>query len=166
LERITVWGRDPARAQAFAEALQAELGLPVAAASDVREAVAVADIVTTVTAASEPVLEGAWLAPGAHVNVVGSSRAGPVEVDNDLVARARYIADYRAGVLAQGAEFLRAKAAGLVDDSHVVGEIGQVLAGDIPGRQSPDQITAYKSLGHIVQDLAAVEALRRDDPAG
>jgi len=65
----------------------------------------------------------------------------------------------REGVLAQGAEFLRAKASGRVDDDHVVGEIGQVLSGAIPGRQSPDQITVYKSLGHIVQDLASVQAL-------
>lgn len=166
LETVTVWGRNPARARTFADAMQAELGLPFVAAPTAREAVAEADIVTTVTNASEPVLEGAWLAPGAHVNLVGSSRAGPVEVDNDLVARARFIADYREGVLAQGAEFLRAKAAGLVDDSHVVGEIGQVLAGDLAGREAPDQITAYKSLGHIVQDLAAVEALCGEDPAG
>ena len=71
----------------------------------------------------------------------------------------RFIADYREGVLAQGAEFLKAKAAGLVDDSHVVGEIGQVLSGALEGRQSAEQVTAYKSLGHIVQDLAAVQAL-------
>ena len=85
--------------------------------------------------------------------------AGPAEVDSDLVVRSRFIADSREGVLAQGAEFLRAKAAGLVDDTHVVGEIGQVLDGALQGRQSKDQITVYKSLGHIVQDLAAAQAL-------
>ena len=84
---------------------------------------------------------------------------GPAEADNDLVAISRFIADSREGVLAQSGEFLRAKAAGLVDDSHVVGEIGQVLAGDLEGRQSADQITVYKSLGHVVQDLAAAKAL-------
>lgn len=159
LEAITVWGRDAERAKAFATAVEAELRLPVVVASGVRQAVAGADIVTTVTNAREPILEGAWLAPGTHVNLVGSSGAGPVEVDNDLVVRSRFIADSREGVLAQGAEFLCAKAAGLIDDSHVVGEIGQVLAGDLEGRQSPDQITAYKSLGHVVQDLAAAKAL-------
>ena len=76
-----------------------------------------------------------------------------------LVVRSRFIADYREGILKQGAEFLHAKAAGLVDDEHVVGEIGQVLAGDLPGRQTADQITVYKSIGHIVQDLASVQAL-------
>ena len=122
-------------------------------------AVAQADIVCTVTGAAEPILEGRWLAAGTHVNVVGSGVAGPAEVDSDLVVRSRFIADSREGVLAQGAEFLRAKAAGLVDDTHVVGEIGQVLDGALQGRQSKDQITVYKSLGHIVQDLAAAQAL-------
>ena len=96
---------------------------------------------------------------GAHLNLVGSSRAGPAEVDEALVARVRLIADHRDGVLAQGAEFLRAKAAGLIDDAHVVGEIGQVFAGALPGRERPDQVTAYKSLGSIVQDLAAAAFL-------
>lgn len=159
LEAITVWGRDPAKAKAFAKDTEAELGVPVFAAPNVRQAVAGVDIVTAVSGAREPILEGAWLAPGTHVNLVGSSGPGPTEVDHDLVVRSRFIADSREGVLVQGAEFLYAKAAGLIDDSHVVGEIGQVLGGDLEGRQSADQITVYKSLGHVVQDLAAAKAL-------
>lgn len=164
LSRITVWGRSADRARAFAARLEAELGLPVAAPGDVESTVAEADIICTVTTAAEPILAGAWVKPGAHLNLVGSSFAGPVEVDSDLVVRSRFIADYREGVLAQGAEFLRAKAAGLVGDDHVVGEIGQVLDGVLPGRQSPDQITVYKSLGHVVQDLAAAQALYEASP--
>jgi len=159
LEAITVWGRDPAKAAAFAKAVEGELGVTATAAASVREAVEGADIVTAVSGAREPILQGAWLAPGTHVNLVGSSGPGPAEADHDLVVRSRFIADSREGVLAQGAEFLYAKAAGLIDDSHVVGEIGQVLAGDLEGRQSADQITVYKSLGHVVQDLAAAKAL-------
>jgi ornithine cyclodeaminase len=159
LSAVTVWGRSPARAGAFAERLGAELGLPVTACTGAEAAVAEADIVCTVTNAAEPVLLGRWVRPGTHVNLVGSSYAGPVEVDDDLVLRARFIADSREGVLAQGAEFLHAKAAGLVGDDHVVGEIGQVLDGALEGRQSPGQVTVYKSLGHIVQDLAAAQAL-------
>lgn len=159
LSSITVWGRSAERAEAFAAAIGAELGLPVTAAPDARSAVADADIICTVSSAKEPILEGRWVAPGTHVNVVGSSFAGPTEVDHDLVVRSRFIADSREGVLAQGAEFLRAKEAGLVGDEHVVGEIGQVLAGTLEGRQSAEQITVYKSLGHIAQDLAAVQAL-------
>jgi ornithine cyclodeaminase/alanine dehydrogenase-like protein (mu-crystallin family) len=159
LESIVVWGRSPERARNFAQRMEAELGLPVAAVGDVREAVAEADIICTVTAAAEPILKGDWVRPGTHVNVVGSGYAGPAEVDNDLVVRSRFIADSREGVREQGAEFLRAKAAGLVGDEHIVAEIGQVLAGEIEGRCSPEEITVYKSLGHIVQDLASAWAL-------
>lgn len=159
IEVITVWGRSPDRAAAFASRMQAELGLPVALSPDVESAVAKADIICTVSSASEPILKGAWVRPGTHLNLVGSSFAGPVEVDNDLVVRSRFVADSREGVLAQGAEFLRAKQAGLIGDDHIVAEIGQVLAGDIEGRRSRDEITAYKSLGHVVQDLASAWAL-------
>ena len=159
IESITVWGRAPDRAAAFASRMAAELGLPVAAAADVAAAVADADIICTVTAAREPILTSAMVAPGTHINLVGSSMAGPVEIDDDLVVRARFIADSREGVLKQGAEFLRAKAAGRVGDDHVVAEIGQVLAGDIVGRQDAGQVTIYKSLGHVAQDLASAWAL-------
>jgi ornithine cyclodeaminase len=164
LSDISVWGRSVQRAEAFAAKLGAELGLPVTAHVDVESAVTQADIICTVSNAAEPILRGAWVKPGTHVNLVGSSFAGPVEVDDDLVVRSRFIADYREGVLAQGAEFLRAKLAGLIGDDHVVGEIGQVLDGVLPGRQSPDQITVYKSLGHVVQDLAAAQALYECEP--
>jgi ornithine cyclodeaminase len=139
--------------------MSTELGIAFSSATEVEAAVSDADIICTVTGAQEPVLKGAWVRPGTHVNVVGSSMAGPVEVDNEFVVRSRFIADSREGVLHQGAEFLRAKAAGLIGDDHVVGEIGQVLAGDIVGRRSDREITAYKSLGHVVQDLASAWAL-------
>ncbi|MDP3489561.1 MAG: ornithine cyclodeaminase family protein [Phenylobacterium sp.] len=159
LNDIRVWGRDYARAQAFAAEMSAETGLAVRPFAGARAAVEAADIICTLTSSKAPVLHGAWVGAGAHVNLVGSSYAGPVEVDHDLVVRARLIADSREGVLAQGAEVLAAKAAGLIDDSHVVGEIGEALDGRLTGRQSPDQITVYKSLGHIVQDLASAQAL-------
>ena len=154
LESITVWGRDKTRAKAFAARTQSELGIPVTAAPDVASAVAEADIICTVSSAAEPILKGAWVKQGTHVNVVGSSHAIPIEIDDDLVVRARYIADSRASVLAAGAEFLHAKAAGLIDDTHITAEIGEVFSGKIQGRRTPEEITLYKSLGHVVQDLS------------
>jgi ornithine cyclodeaminase/alanine dehydrogenase-like protein (mu-crystallin family) len=151
--------RTPERAQAFAERMQAELNVPVSAERLVQEAVAEADIVCTLTSATEPILKGEWVRPGTHLNLVGSSHAGPSEVDSDLVARSRFVADSREGVLQQGAEFLRAKDAGLIGDEHIVAEIGQVLAEEIEGRRSSEEITVYKSLGHVVQDLASAWAL-------
>jgi len=161
LEQITVWGRSPERARAFCERMSLELGLHVGPCADAREAVSEADIVCTVSGAAEPILTGDWVAPGTHVNIVGSSRAGPVEVDDALVVRSRFYVDSREGVRAQGAEFLDAKARGLVDDDHIAGEIGEVLAGMVEGRRNADEVTAYKSLGHIVQDLASGWALYR-----
>jgi ornithine cyclodeaminase len=152
---ITIWGRSPERARALSEKMQAELSLPIAVATTAEQAAAQADIVCTVTSAKEPILKSEWVQPGTHINAVGSSHAGPAEIDNALVARARFFADSREGVLQQGAEFLRAKQAGLIDDTHLLAEIGQVLADKAEGRRSAEEITIYKSLGHIVQDLAS-----------
>jgi ornithine cyclodeaminase len=134
--------------------------------SSAREAAERADVICTVTSSSMPVVLSEWVKPGTHINLVGSSYLGPVEIDSALVARGRYIADYRPGVLAQAAELAVAREAGLVDDAHVVGEIGEVLAGRIAGRESSDQITIYKSLGHVVQDLAAAAYLKQRANAG
>lgn len=155
LTEVTIWGRDAARAEAMAVRAGNQLGLRARTAPDVESAVATTDIICTTTAAPDPILRGAWVRPGTHINAVGSSRAGPAEIDNELVARSRFIADHREGVLAQGGEFLRARAAGLIDDSHVVGEIGEVMGGTCVGRTTAEEIMVYKSLGHIVQDLAA-----------
>jgi ornithine cyclodeaminase/alanine dehydrogenase-like protein (mu-crystallin family) len=164
IQAVRVWGRASDRAEAFCGRMTAELGIPFSSAADVEHLVSDADIICSVTAAREPVLKGAWVRPGTHVNLVGSSMAGPVEVDTEFVVRSRFIADSREGVLQQGAEFLRAKAAGAIGDDHIVAEIGQVLAGEIVGRRSNAEITAYKSLGHVVQDLASAWALYRGAP--
>jgi ornithine cyclodeaminase len=158
-EEVLVWGRSVERAAGFAERMQREVGVSVRAAAEAQEAASAADVICTVTSSQTPVLLGEWVRPGTHVNVVGSSYAGPVEIDHALVQMSRYIVDSRRSALAAAAEFLLAKEAGLIDDSHIVAEIGEVLLGRIPGRRSPEEITVYKSLGHIVQDLAATTYL-------
>jgi ornithine cyclodeaminase len=156
---ILLWGRSPERAGEFAEQMGRAIGRAITAVPDGEEAARRADVICTVTSSSEPVLFGDWVRPGTHINLVGSSLLGPVEVDTALVAKARYFADYRPGVLAQAAELAVARDSGAVDDSHVLGEIGEVLAGRIPGREDASQITVYKSLGHVAQDLAAAAYL-------
>jgi ornithine cyclodeaminase len=159
IDAIRVWGRSPDKAEGLARRIEAELGIAAHACATVPDATEGADIICTTTAASEPILHSRDVADGTHINLVGSSRAGPVEIDTALVARARFVPDHREGVLAQGAEFLRAKAAGVVTDAHVLPEIGAVFAGQAPGRVSPADITIYKSLGSIVQDLACAHYL-------
>jgi ornithine cyclodeaminase/alanine dehydrogenase-like protein (mu-crystallin family) len=155
IEELRLWGRSQANAEALAARLGPELKLSIRVCGTVREAAQDADVICTTTSASEPVLQGAWVADGAHVNLVGSSYAGPREVDDALVARARLFADHREGVLRQGAEVLHAIQAGLIGEDHVLGEIGEVMSGRTPGRLSPADVTAYKSLGAIVQDLVS-----------
>lgn len=160
LRAVTIWGRD----RMAAERLAGETGADVAACP--RDAALQADIVCTVTAADDPILFADDIRPGTHINAVGSSRAGPAEIAGDLVARARFFADHREGVLSQGGEFLRARAAGLIDDDHLLGEIGEVFDGTLTGRRSGTDVTLYKSLGSIVQDLACAAWLVGDGEAG
>lgn len=159
IEEITVWGRSPEAGAAFAATMSAELNLPVRYEQDGETAARDADIICTVSSAATPILHGAWLRPGTHINLVGSSFAGPVEVDHAAVVAGRYFVDSRASALAAAAEFLATRAAGLVDEGHIVGEIGEVLAGLVAGRQNGQDITLYKSLGHIVQDLSGLAYL-------
>ena len=158
---ILVWGRSPEKAQALADRMSAELGQAITAVADGADAARRADVICTVSSSREPILLNDWVKPGTHINLVGSSMLGPSEADAALVARARYVADYRPGALAQGAELAAARDAGLIDDAHVIGEIGEVLAGRIAGRENDAQITIYKSLGHVAQDLAAADYLQR-----
>jgi len=160
LREILLWGRSAEKTREVATEMSRKLGREITPASNAREAAESADIICTATSSAEPVLLGEWVKPGTHINLVGSSYLGPVEVDTALVAKARYVADYRLGVLAQAAELDVARKAGVVDDSHVVGEIGDVLAGRVAGRQTETQITIYKSLGHVAQDLAAAAYLQ------
>jgi len=158
---ILVWGRSPEKAQGLAEAMSGQIGQTITAVADGADAAARADVICTVSSSPEPILLNEWVRPGTHINLVGSSMLGPAEVDAALVARARYVADYRPGALAQGAELAAARDAGLVDDAHVIGEIGEVLAGRLRARENDEQITIYKSLGHVAQDLAAADYLQR-----
>ena len=158
---ILLWGRSPDKARALAEQMSGVVGQAIVPVADGQDAAGRADVICTVTSSAEPVLFGDWVKPGAHVNLVGSSMLGPVEVDAALVAKARYVADYRPGALAQGAELAAAREAGVIDESYDVAEIGEVLAGKVSGRESDAQITIYKSLGHVAQDLAAAAYLQR-----
>lgn len=163
IERIYLWARSPEKRQTLAGNLEQSLERPVHSVETVQEAVAQADIVCTTTAASDPIVYGSDIADGTHVNVIGSSYLGPREIDDTLVARALFFADHRDSVLSQGAEFASARAAGLVDDSHLQGEIGEVLLGSILGRRSSTDVTIYKSLGNIVQDLASAALFNEID---
>ncbi len=162
VSEVRVWGRSLERAEAFCRRMSERLPLPFQSCGTARAAVEGADLICAVSGAGEPILEGAWVAAGAHVNLVGSARAGLREADDDLVARGRLFADHAEGVRRQGGEWLHALAAGRVEENHLLGEIGEVMAGALPGRLSAGDVTIYKSLGSIVQDLASGWFLYRE----
>jgi ornithine cyclodeaminase/alanine dehydrogenase-like protein (mu-crystallin family) len=155
LERVMVWGRDRSRAADLAD----KTGGIVAV--DLDAAVAAADVICTTTSAVTPILHGATLRPGTHVNLVGSAVATSAEADSEVVRRSRFFVDARPAALAAAGELLDAIASGVVDEDHIAGEIGEVLLGRVSGRQSADEITVYKSLGVTAQDLVAAHAIWR-----
>lgn len=154
-DEIRIWGRSRERAEALARKISERFGGASAGFTHVAAATANADVICTVTGAAEPILTADMVSSGAHVNVVGSSFDGPREIDDGLVVAARFFADSRESVLAQGAELRHAIASGAVTEAHLLGEIGEVVLGNMPGRTGPQDITIYKSLGHIAQDIAS-----------
>ena len=159
LRRVRVWSRTHAHAERFAREQAGRLGIAVEACADAESAVRGADLVCTTTSAREPVLLGRWLAPGAHVNAVGACFAGTRELDAEAVARARLFTDRRESCLAEAGDFLLARAEGAVSDAHLLGEVGEVFLGTLPGRVGRDDITLFESLGIAVEDLASAHAL-------
>ena len=150
LRRIRVWSRNRAHAQRFADA---NPGIEVMETA--QAAVVGADLICTTTSSREPILEGAWLAPGAHINAVGSCFASWRELDSAAVVRARMIVDRRESTLNESGDFLIPKSEGLIGDDHIVGELGDLLLERFAGRRSPEEVTLFKSLGIAIEDLAA-----------
>lgn len=161
IERIVIWGRSPERARLFAEAQAKRHGIDMTVAETVEAAIRDADIICTTTAAAEPILEGRWIPAGCHLNVVGSSVAKFREIDTEAVVRSRLYVDYKPMTITQGGEYLVALREGAIGESHILGEIGEVLAEKCTGRQKNSDITMYKSLGMPIEDIASAMHIYR-----
>jgi ornithine cyclodeaminase/alanine dehydrogenase-like protein (mu-crystallin family) len=152
-----IWGRTEAKARELVEEL--DLPFPVEVAATARDAVEGADVVATTTASPEPIVERAWLAPGAHVNAVGSSIATAREIDAATMAEAALYADRRESFFAEAGDYLLA--VDEIGEREVRAELGEVLTGAGEGRRDEEELTVFKSLGLAAEDLAAVEHLYR-----
>lgn len=167
LRRVRVWSRDPARARAFATRESARHGLKVEPMKDASDAVEGADLICTTTAAREPILQGDWVAPGAHINAVGACFAATRELDTEVVAMSRLIVDRRESALAEAGDILIPIEEEAIDESHIAGELGEVLLRRVPGRSGAREVTLFKSLGIAVEDLAAARhVLNRAEAEG
>jgi len=153
IREVRVWSRTPSRREAFAQEM-GHRGVTVRPCATAEEAVRGADLIVTATSSSLPVLEGRWLDPGIHINAVGAPRPDWRELDSAAVAKARVFVDSRAGALAEAGDLLLPLQEGVIAGTHILGEIGEVIAGTVPGRTSPEEITLFKSLGMAVEDVA------------
>jgi len=156
IEEVRIWSQTPQRAQSFIRQ-HTTANAELIAHTSVEAAIKGADIICTLTSAPNPVLFGRHLEPGQHLNAVGSSSRQFREIDDEAVARTKFYADYLPMLHAEGGEYRSALAAGAITPVHVVGEIGEVLLGSKPGRQSDSEVTLFKSLGIIAEDLTAAD---------
>jgi ornithine cyclodeaminase len=150
-ERVRIYSRTPEHAQALAA--EAETPFRVEAVESVEAAVGDADVVVTATSSREPVLEVGWLAPGAHVNAVGSSISTTRELDTETMASAALFCDARESLVNESGDYLMAG----IGPERIRAELGEVLIGAAEGRRAADELTVFKSLGLAVEDLAAAE---------
>lgn len=155
ITRVRVASKTLKHAESFATDQSARHSLTIEPCPTVREAVEGADLICTTTSAREPVLQGDWIKPGAHINAVGSSVSSARELDAAAVAKARLVVDRTESALNEAGDFLLAKAEGAIGDDHIAAELGDVLLGRVAGRRSDDEITLFKSVGLAVEDLAA-----------
>lgn len=158
---VSLWSRDQGRAQATAVWAEQVLGQSVVVAPTPREAVAGAGVIATTTASHEPLLDLADIAPGTHINAVGASFRDQRELASALVAAASCFVDSRVSALAESGDLLEPIAEGLCPESHITGELGELLRHDVAGRRSPEEVTVFKSLGLAVEDVAAAFAVVR-----
>lgn len=161
LRRVRVWSRTRSNAERFAREESEPSGLEIEVCGSAKEAVRDADIVCTTTAAREPILNGEGLASGTHVNAVGACFSTSRELDTEAVRRARFFTDSRESCVNEAGDFLLARAEGAIDDTHLLGELGEVFLGKVPGRVSHDDITIFESLGIAIEDLASAHFIHR-----
>ncbi len=152
---VRVYDMNPAAASRFCQEAEARYGLPVTVCENAESAVRDADIICTLTPSRDAYLTRAMVKPGAHVNAVGTFSPVTREVSSDLVAAARLYADQTAACRAESGEYLIPLREGLIGEDHIIGSVGGLLLGRVPGRQSETDITLFDALGLAVEDIAA-----------
>ncbi|MET0574962.1 MAG: ornithine cyclodeaminase family protein [Mesorhizobium sp.] len=154
IRQIRIWNRTFANAEKVAAQLKAE-GLEVEAAADLEQALGEADIVSSATIATTPLVRGALLRPGTHVDLVGGFAPGMRESDDDAIRRARVYVDTRAGATKEAGDIVQPLASGVLEPQDILADLHELARGEKKGRGGADEITLFKSVGAALEDLAA-----------
>jgi alanine dehydrogenase len=153
IETVTLWNRTRARAERLAAELEGRFAVDIA--DDLEAAVRQADIVSCATLSAKPLVRGAWLKPGAHVDLVGGFTPGMREADDDAVRRARIYVDTRAGAVKEAGDIVDPIRRGIIKETDVQADLFDLCRGNDPGRKTAVEITLFKSVGTAIEDLAA-----------
>jgi alanine dehydrogenase len=159
--RIKIYSPSGASAARIKQDIEPIVKIAIDVAGSAEEAVLNADLLVTGSTAKEPVVKSEWLKAGVHINAVGSHRPDSREIDGATVARAKVVVDSREAIMAECGDILLAIKEKAIDENHIHGEIGEVLAGVKAGRGSAGEITLYKSVGIAIQDVAAAHLVYR-----
>jgi ornithine cyclodeaminase len=158
LNQTVIWGRDHGKAERLAHRLDTSTHR-VTATDDLETAAREAHIISCATTSRDPLIEGDWLAEGVHVDLVGGYRPDMREADDRVMQRGRIFVDTRAGALAEAGDIVQPISAGVLGADDIAGDLFELCQGKRRGRQSPAEITVFKSVGSALEDLAAAELL-------
>lgn len=153
LKRFLVWGRGLDKAEETASEAR-ELGFNAVAVDDLEAAAREADIISCATLSSEPLIRGAWLKPGTHLDLVGAFKPSMRESDDEAVRRSSVFVDTRAGATKEGGDIVQPLASGVLAMNDIKADLAELAHGKHPGRTRPDEITLFKSVGAALEDLA------------
>jgi ornithine cyclodeaminase len=158
IKRVKIWNRTIANAEAVARAF-ARSGIDVQAVDDLEAACRTADLISAATLSTQPLIKGAWLKPGVHIDTVGAFTKTMRETDDELVQRAHIFVDTYAGAMGEAGDLLQPMEAGVIGKDALRADLFELTHGTKKGRTSPDEITYFKSVGASIEDLAAAIAV-------
>lgn len=161
IKHVRVVARTFEHAVKLAQEEQSSYPFPIEPVHTNEEAVRDADVVVTATSSFEPVINKDWIAPGVHINAIGTHSPSSREIDSATMAAARIFVDRRESALNESGDYLLAAKEGMVTPENIVAEIGELLIGTKPGRTTLDEITLFKSLGLAIEDVACADYLYR-----
>ena len=160
LRKIVIWNRTQERAEALAAELSSQ-GFQARAADDLEAAMRAADIVSCATLSSSPLLRGSWLQPGMHLDLVGGFKPTMREADDKTLRLARIYVDTRAGALTEAGDIVDPLRRKVIREQDIQGDLFDLCRGRVKGREAPDEITLFKSVGTAIEDLATAMLIWR-----